>query len=79
MPEDDGGEAIKGYKIERRDVEKSSWVAVGKTKADTLTLKAMKLIEGHNYFFRVTAENKIGVSDPCETADPITAKLPFGA
>ena len=51
---------------------------VGDTKADTLTIKATKLTEGHKYFFRVVAENEIGVSDPCTTDDPITAKLPFG-
>ena len=44
-----------------------------------LKAKATKLTEGHKYHFRVVAENSIGVSNPCETDEPITAKLPFGA
>ena len=43
-----------------------------------LKAKATKLTEGHKYHFRVVAENSVGVSEPCETDDPITAKLPFG-
>jgi hypothetical protein len=53
-------------------------VQVGDTQADTLTIKATKLTEGHKYLFRVVAENEMGVSDPCTTDEPITAKLPFG-
>ena len=64
--------------MERRNIEKQSWISVGETDAKTLTIKATKLTEGHQYLFRVVAENVVGVSDPCETSDPITAKLPFG-
>lgn len=78
VPEDDGGEPITGYSVERRDVEKQTWIKVGDTDANTLTIKATKLIEGHQYHFRVVAENSVGVSDPCDTKEPITAKLPFG-
>ena len=51
---------------------------MGETDANTLTIKATKLTENNQYHFRVVAENEVGVSDPCETDEPITAKLPFG-
>ncbi len=37
-----------------------------------------KLIEGHQYNFKVMAENEIGESDPCVSSEPIKARLPFG-
>ncbi len=77
-PEQDGGEPITSYKVERLNVDKKAWILVGDTNAETLTIKATKLTEGHTYHFRVVAENTIGVSDPCQTQEPITAKLPFG-
>ena len=77
-PEDDGGDAITGYKVEKRDAKKNTWTKVGDTDANTLTIKATKLMEGHEYYFRVVAENAIGVSDPCEMDEPVTAKLPYG-
>ena len=51
---------------------------MGTTEADLLTIKADKLMEGEEYYFRVVAENAIGVSEPCEMSQPVTAKLPFG-
>ena len=78
VPESDGGDAITQYTVERRNANKNTWIKVGDTDANTLTIKATKLTEGNEYFFRVVAENTIGVSDPCETTDPIMAKLPFG-
>ena len=78
VPEDDGGEPITGYKVERRSKERNTWTLVGKTDAKTLTIKATKLTEGHHYDFRVVAENSIGESDPCMTDQPVEAKLPFG-
>jgi hypothetical protein len=78
VPEDDGGRPITGYTVERRNAEKQTWIKVGQVDANTLTIKATKLTEGHQYFFRVVASNEVGISEPCTTDEPITAKLPFG-
>ena len=75
-PEDDGGSPITGYKLEKRDAKKSSYISAGST--ETTELKITKLIEGNEYFIKVMAENSIGVSDPVETEEPIKARLPFG-
>ena len=37
-----------------------------------------KLQEGHEYEFRVSAENAFGRSDPLNTDKPVLAKDPFG-
>ena len=57
VPEDDGGEPITGYTVERRNAEKQTWIKVGEVDADTLTIKATKLTKAHRYYFHVVAEN----------------------
>ena len=51
---------------------------LGSTDGTTRKLKVTKLIEGHEYNFKVYAINEIGESDPCASTEPIKAKLPFG-
>jgi len=77
VPETDGGEPITEYLVEKRDVKKTAFVSQGKTNAETLNIKATKLIEGTRYMFRVFAVNSIGQSEPTELAEPVTAKVPF--
>jgi len=77
IPETDNGEPITGYLVQRRDVTKSAFIQQGKTDAETLNLKASKLIEGTQYTFRVFAINSIGQSEPVELKRPVTAKLSF--
>ena len=43
-----------------------------------MKVKATKLVEGNQYYFRAYAENAVGVSGPAEMEEPVTAKLPFG-
>ena len=37
-----------------------------------------RLIDGAKYRFRVSAENKYGRSDACESTEAIVIKSPFG-
>ena len=78
VPEQDGGSAITGYTVEKRDMKRAAYVKVEKTDSQTLTLKVPKLVEGSVYSFRVNAENEVGISDWTELPEPVTAKLPFG-
>ena len=77
IPESDGGSPITGYLVERKSSTKQTWIRVGETDAKTLTIKATKLTEGHEYLFKAYAINEIGQSDPAETPEPTMAKLPF--
>ena len=77
-PESNGGSDITDYVIEKRDTSKTNWYTAGNVNGRTLDFKVTKLFEGTDYNFRVSAENKIGVSDPTELSEPVTAQLPFG-
>ena len=75
--ESDGGTPIKEYMIEKRDASRNNWIGIGRVKPDKTSFTAGKLWEGCDYFFRVAAENSIGVSDFAELSKPVTAKLPY--
>lgn len=76
VPETDGGAPITSYTIEKRDMSKDTFITVSST--DQLTFKVKRLFEGGQYLFRVAAENKIGIGEYTQLANPVTAKLPFG-
>ena len=73
----DGGSPITGYLVEKRDAERSNWVNIGTVTPDKSSMSVSNLWEGCEYYFRVSAENAVGASDPCELDKPVTAKLPF--
>jgi len=77
-PESDGGSALTGYVIEKRDMKRAEYVFLANVDATTLQYKATRLFEGCDYMFRVFAENQAGLSQPCETDKPITARMPYG-
>ena len=74
-PEDDGGSKILGYTVEKREGTRRMWQNVGTT--ESTEMEVTHLIEGNQYAFRVSAENKVGVSDPTELTDQVTAKSQY--
>lgn len=76
-PEDDGGAEITNYVVEKRDLRTNAWVPVSAFVPGT-SLTVKKLQEGHEYEFRVMAENVNGRSEPLSTETPVLAKDPFG-
>ena len=77
-PEDNGGSDLINYVVEKRDSKKTDFVNAGRCEVNVKEFKVSKLIEGNEYFFRVLAENNIGLSDPATTQQPVKARLPFG-
>lgn len=75
---DDGGSEIFNYTLERKDNSKVElgWITVTSTLRGC-RYPVTKLIEGKQYIFRVTAENKYGPGIPC-ISKPVIAKNPFG-
>lgn len=73
----DGGSPITGYRVEKRESWKSSWVEVDATRPGVCELTVKRLKEGQEYFFRVCAENKIGQSEFLELETSVTPKSPF--
>ena len=77
-PDSDGGSALTGYVIEKRDMKRADFVFVANVDAVTHQYRATRLFEGCDYMFRVSAENQAGLSQPGETDKPITARMPYG-
>ncbi|KJH43663.1 fibronectin type III domain protein [Dictyocaulus viviparus] len=74
-PEDDGGEPIDHYEIEKMNTKDGIWVPCGRA-SDTHFL-VDTLSKGDHYKFRVKAVNSEGASDPLESDTDILAKNPF--
>ncbi|XP_013419362.1 twitchin-like [Lingula anatina] len=74
--EQDGGQPIKHYVVERRDKTRTSWVQVDKVRPEKCELVVPNLLEGNEYQFRVFAENSEGASEPLETTKSVTPKKP---
>jgi len=73
-PEHDGGSPLTGYFIEKREGTKQFWGKVARIPADTETYRVPDLVEGTDYLFRVSAENKEGTSKPLEMTDTVKPK-----
>lgn len=76
-PVKDGGAFVSSYIVDKRETSRANWAQVSaKIKGDILEFNVEKLIEGHEYQFRIRAENMWGVGDPLIT-NPVIAKNPF--
>uniref|UniRef100_A0A3B3QAD2 Titin n=1 Tax=Paramormyrops kingsleyae TaxID=1676925 RepID=A0A3B3QAD2_9TELE len=69
-PDNDGGDPVKNYHVEKHEASKKAWVSVT-NNCHHLTYEVKNLQEGAFYYFRVTGENEFGVGVPCETKDGI--------
>ena len=74
-PDEDGGEPVDHYVIERMDVDTGRWVPCGTSKIPEVDVSGLN--EGKDYQFRVKAVNSEGESEPLETSIPTTAKNPY--
>uniref|UniRef100_A0AAY5EL21 Titin n=1 Tax=Electrophorus electricus TaxID=8005 RepID=A0AAY5EL21_ELEEL len=72
-PANNGGSEITNYGIERRDRLSFRWVKCNKQKVTDLHFKVTGLVPGHEYEFRVTAENAAGVSLPSPSTPYVKA------
>ena len=77
-PVADGGSEITNYIIEKRETSRANWAQVTSNIHGHITdCSVERLIEGHEYEFRVSAENQYGVGDPTMT-DAVMVKNPYG-
>lgn len=77
-PEDDGGQPVDKYVVEKMDEATGRWVPAGETDGPQTSLQVEGLTPGHKYKFRVRAVNKQGKSEPLAAMQSIEAKNPFG-
>ena len=76
-PKEDGGAEVTGYVIERRLAGSTRWVVANKEPVTDVTTTLGDLVDGNEYEFRVTAENKVGQGAPSEPTKPVLAKDPW--
>lgn len=76
-PLKDGGAPISNYIVDKRETSRANWAQISaKIKGNVFEINVEKLIEGHEYQFRIRAENTCGVGDALITG-PVIAKNPF--
>lgn len=72
VPSNDGGSPLTGYLVEMRPTNRSTWSKVGTVDSNTTNLTVTDLLEGTEYYFRVSAINAEGTGQPLDASD--TAK-----
>lgn len=74
----DGGSAVTGYWIEKKERNTILWVRENKLPCLDCQYKISTLIEGLEYQFRVYAMNIAGLSKASEASRPVLALNPVG-
>lgn len=78
LPADDGGMPVSNYIIEKRDIESDKWTLVTARAMDTQYV-VTGLQEKHAFYFRIFAENCVGVSKVKEIESPVVVQPPHFA
>lgn len=71
-PANDGGSDIISYIVEKCPTSADRWIRAGQTADCSITI--INIFGKTKYQFRVIAENKFGLSPPCQPTEPITTK-----
>ena len=70
-PDSDGGLPITSYIVERRDKKFGPFTKIATIKAPSTSCMVERLIEGVDYYFKVTAVNEEGSGPSAELSQPI--------
>lgn len=77
-PKNDGGSPITQYILEKKEAMRPTWSRIDKVSSKKTSYHVANLIEGTEYVFRISAENKHGASEPLETSRGYTPKSLYG-
>lgn len=73
-PKDDGGSKVTNYVIWKRVATRKAWVPVTNEPKDRIWT-VENLMEGHEYVFRIMAQNKYGVGEPLDSEPEVARNL----
>merc|ERR1712071_225006 len=62
LPADDGGCQIKGYYVQKRDMNMNAWLKVDTVQKPTIDI--INVLENNTYVFKVSVLNECGKSEP---------------
>uniref|UniRef100_A0A3Q2ZJT1 Titin n=1 Tax=Kryptolebias marmoratus TaxID=37003 RepID=A0A3Q2ZJT1_KRYMA len=71
-PDHDGGSKITGYIVEMQAEGEDTWIKYSESKAQEMAVNG--LTQGKEYFFRVSAVNEKGRSEPKSLLTPVMVK-----
>jgi len=72
-PKLDGGSKVRSYSVQKREAKGRDWATIsGNVKNCVFTIEDLPQLR--SFYFRVKAENDIGLSDPLQTSDIIFFK-----
>merc|ERR1719317_1541233 len=72
-PKIDGGSKVRSYSVQKREAKGRDWSTIsGNVKNCMFTIEDLPQLR--SFYFRVKAENDIGLSDPLQTSDIIFFK-----
>ena len=77
-PKCDGGSRVKAYIIERRDAACNFWTQAGSVDGGKTSYHVPNLTTDQEYYFRVYAENDMGVSEPVTMTAPVKIQSGYG-
>jgi len=70
---------VTGYHVERSASGRTDrWIRITRQPVPDTRYKVTELVEGNEYQFRISAENRVGTGPPGPESDSIIAKDPWG-
>jgi predicted phage tail protein len=76
-PKSDGGAPIEKYVIQMRDKEGRAWVDACTAPGDRNVARVTNVEPGHEYEFRIVAQNKAGKGEPSDPSKSVICKPRF--
>ena len=74
QPDDNGGAPITHYILEKRNTGQTEWETLTTLPSSSTECELENMASAKDYYIRVRAQNKYGVSEPKDIAEPIRVK-----
>lgn len=69
-----GAAPLSNYILEKREAGQGNWELLTNLPVTITECELENMVSDKGYYVRILAENRFGVSPPCELQEPITVK-----